>query len=99
MDDFSGDHWKVQLTKPGKSMTVYFSKGYGHKGNAPRLPEVLECLCTDNADYTFDEFCDCYGYDNDSRKAEKIYKACIKQSKKNKSFFGNTYSDLLDTEF
>ena len=26
--------------------------------------------------YSFDEFCSEYGYDTDSRKAEKVYKAC-----------------------
>ena len=44
----------------------------------PSAGSVLMCLEYNNPG-TFEEFCDEYGYDTDSRKAEKIWRACIDQ--------------------
>lgn len=48
----------------------------------PELADVLSSLvldasCWDNA-RTFEDFCDEFGYDPDSRSAERIYEACGK---------------------
>lgn len=48
------------------------STGYGT--NPPTAYDVLACLTKYEVN-TFDDFCADYGYDNDSRKAFKIYKA------------------------
>lgn len=45
---------------------------------APTSYDVLACLTKHNCG-TFDEFCDEYGYDNDSIRALNIYKACSKE--------------------
>jgi hypothetical protein len=44
----------------------------------PPLLDVLYSLVMDSDadDYTFEEWCDSYGYDTDSRKAESTYNAC-----------------------
>ena len=101
MSDFDGDHWRVGLKRPRKQMSLFFSKGYGHGGEAPTAEEVLECLrsdaCTDGD--TFEDFCACYGYDSDSRKAEKIYKAVHRQTDKLRRFLGaDLFTELLQTE-
>jgi len=47
---------------------------------APTIDTVLECLASDvseSLDYGFEAWADESGYDTDSRKAEKIYKACL----------------------
>ena len=101
MSDFEGDHWRVVLKRLGHKMTLVFSKGYGHKGAPPTTEEVLECLCSDACTDggTFEDFCDYYGYDSDSRKAEKSYKAVQRQTDKLRSFMGaDLFTELLQTE-
>lgn len=47
---------------------------------APTAYDVLACV-TKNDPGTFENFCSDYGYDNDSRKAYRIYKAVMKDWK------------------
>jgi len=44
------------------------------------------------------DFCYNFGYDTDSRKAEKIYKACEKADKRLSRVFGDDYGFLVDLE-
>lgn len=101
MSDFEGDHWRVTLKRPGKQMSLFFSKGYGHGGAPPTAEEVLECLRSDayaDGD-TFEEFCFSLGYDSDSRKAVKIYKAVQRQTDKLRRFLdADLFTELLQTE-
>jgi hypothetical protein len=64
-------------------MTVYFSKGYGHHGAEPTVREVLDCLASDAATYDnakdFEDWCAEFGFDSDSRKAERTWKVIGKQ--------------------
>jgi len=50
------------------------------QGVKPQLDNVLSSLLMDGSAYfdacTFEEWCNEYGYDSDSRKAESIWKAC-----------------------
>lgn len=86
-------------TKPRtytKRMTVPFSTGSGWT-REPSAADVLGCLSDDSAsikDYDFEEWCSNLGYDTDSRKAEKTYKACERQAAKLEAFLG---SDLYET--
>lgn len=78
------DHWRCVLRRGKKTMVVYFSKGYGYKGAAPKVDEVLDCLASDAAGFenaqSFEDWCSEYGYDTDSRKAERAYKAVERQA-------------------
>ena len=80
-------------------MTVYFSQGSAHKKN-PTLAEVLDCLASeasgvDNA-RSFEEWASEYGYDTDSRKAERTYQICKKQAQELKALLGqDAYNQLL----
>ena len=47
----------------------------------PTAYDVLACLDILYADCNFDCFCSDFGYDTDSRQAEKTYKALLEQSK------------------
>ena len=98
------DHWRCRITNAaGKRAVVIFSMGFGHNGNTPKLEEVINCLASDasgveNA-HDFADWCSEYGYDTDSRKAEKTYKACQRQCGQLKRLFGEDYQALLfDTE-
>lgn len=46
--------------------------------------------------YTFEEFCSEFGYDNDSRQAEKIYKKCKKQLEKLKKIYDGDVCELAN---
>ncbi len=47
-------------------------------GTMPTSYDILSCLTKYNPG-TFENFCGDYGYDTDSRKAEKTYKAVVKE--------------------
>ena len=103
----SGDqlprNFKCTITMVGRGnhepMTVYFSQGSAHKKN-PTLAEVLNCLASeasgvDNA-RSFEDWASEYGYDTDSRKAERTYQICKKQAQDLKALLGqDAYNQLL----
>jgi hypothetical protein len=81
-----------------RQMTLNFSQGYGIFGE-PTLESVLNCLISDsNCGETFQEFCDNFGYDNDSRKAEKTFNTILKQTSKLKKLLDNNFNDLASCE-
>ena len=99
MSDADMDHWKCVLARPGKRMTIHFSKGYSHNGAEPTTAEVLDCLAPDAAGLdnsrNFEDWCSEYGYDEDSRMAERIYKACTHEAARLRNFLGDLYDQLL----
>lgn len=52
--------------------------------NEDQFPFMLYCFISDSHSgfMTFPDFCDNFGYDTDSRKAEKIHKECLKSTDK-----------------
>ena len=114
MDDSTNmNHYKVTIkrrykldgnhldTRYGfKQMTIPFSQGIGIEGE-PKLESVLDCLLTDSIGtdgVIFEDFCSMFGYNEDSRKAEKIYNSCKNHSKKLKNLLGSNYNDLIKCE-
>lgn len=70
-----------------------------HAGVPPTCSDVLDCLASDasmvdNARH-FEDFASDLGYDTDSRKAERIYHACMEQANKLRRFLGNVDYDFL----
>lgn len=99
-DSENMDHWQVKLKRGRDTMTLYFSKGYGHSGQAPTVEEVLDCLASDAAGFdnarNFEEWASEYGYDTDSRKAEKIYNTIKAQREQLENLLGpSMYAALL----
>lgn len=76
--------WACTLQYQGRRVSLPFWKGESHSAR-PTAMEVLGCVLSDassgEAD-SFAEFCAELGYDDDSRKAEKIYAACQQITKK-----------------
>ena len=94
------DHWECVLDSDYGTMTIYFSKGYGHHGEEPHLEEILDCMASDGSSIenvaSFEEWANELGYDTDSRKAERIYNLCVKQSEELKTIMGHdAYFELL----
>lgn len=83
-DSDNMDNWKSTLKMGKKQMTVFFSKGTGHEGKEPDVVDILDCLIIDSSamELTFEDFCSEFGYDTDSRKAERTFKACSQNASK-----------------
>ena len=68
-------------------------------GVTPSAADVLDCLASDSNTIdnarNFEDFCSDLGYDSDSRKAEKIYKACRHAAKRLRNFIGDQYETLV----
>jgi hypothetical protein len=61
---------------------------YGHSLNVKRLPaptaaDVLSCVILDSEaiEQSFEDWASDFGYDTDSRKAERIYHECVAQAR------------------
>lgn len=83
-----------------REMVVWFSQGDAHK-LPPTTADVLDCLASDASGYdnsrNFEDWCADYGYDDDSRKAEKIYHTVAEDAKRLRHFLGNeAYNQLLN---
>jgi hypothetical protein len=94
-------HYKVLLHFGDRKMRVPFSMGSALKFK-PTALDVLSCVAMDSQAVngrTFEDWASDYGYDTDSRRAEKTYKTVIEQSERLKSFLGEElYTALLACE-
>ena len=84
--------WRVTLTYKGRRMSVDYWMGSAIKGK-PTSEAVLECLLSDacSGEESFEDFCANCGYDTDSRKAERIYRACQKNLKNVRRLLGDEF--------
>jgi len=78
--------FKLRLTREGRKYTFNFGQSIASGSEEPTLYDVLACLTKYDPE-DFDNFCGDYGYDTDSRKAEKIYKAVCKEFEAVKRLF------------
>ena len=88
--------YSVTLRYRGRQMTVDFWMGTGLNGE-PQADSVLSSLLLDSSaiDQTFEDWCGEFGYDTDSRKAEKTYKACVKNGERLKRLLGDDFETFL----
>jgi hypothetical protein len=100
MEDKTGSmrHFLVVLHMGEKFMSVHFSQGSAHT-EAPTAQDVLSCLAMDSAGFenadNFEDWCGEYGYDTDSRRAERTYNARKDQAIKLMEFLGADAYDAL----
>lgn len=91
-------HWLVTLRLGDRSMIVPYSMGSAHSGE-PEIADVLSCLTSDaggiEGSYSFSDWCGNYGYDDDSRTAERVYNASRTQTEDLKLLVGDAYHALL----
>jgi hypothetical protein len=92
----TANKWKVRLIYFNTEFVTDFYMGPGlvDKMGRPRKPIIKDVLYSmiadDVSNMDFAEFCDTFGYDNDSIKALEIFKACQKQTK--------AYYNMFDEE-
>ena len=92
-------HYRCVFRWEGRRMTVYFSMGSALR-NPPTIEDVLDCLASDASGYEnsqgFEDWASEYGYDTDSRAAERIYRAVGQETRKLQAFLGSdAYEQLL----
>lgn len=80
-------------------MTIVFSMGRGHNGKEPDAASVLDCLASDASTLEnasgFEDWAVELGYDSDSRKAERTYRAIQQQTERLRQFLGTAAFDTL----
>jgi hypothetical protein len=90
-------HWRCTLKRDKDTLTVWFSQGSAHK-EPPTAADVLNSLSFDSCatGETFESWANEYGYDTDSRSAEKTYKACLRYARLLEGFLGSDlYNELM----
>lgn len=82
-------HYRCALTGPGGTYTFDFWGSIADCANGKEIVseyDVLACLEW-NTPEDFEDFCNEFGYDTDSRNAEKTWKACLSQIRALKRIF------------
>lgn len=111
-DDSNWQHreWRVTLKLQGRTFTSTYRTGIGHDrkvsysaktvGVKPKPADVLYCLCSDSraGEMHFHDFCSEFGYDEDSRKAETIWRACVDTYRTLPKFLGPLYETFCNAE-
>ena len=72
--------YKVKIKRENKSFSFNFGQSINatSKGEKPTNYDILACLQKYDVG-SFDDFCSEFGYDEDSRKAEKTYNGVCKE--------------------
>lgn len=91
-------HWRVILAIGGRTLETPWSMGPALK-DGPELISVLGALISDAAGYenarSFEEWCGDYGYDTDSRRAERTYNATAESAKALRRFLADEYEHAI----
>ena len=96
------NHFVVTFKKGGRRVSFDFFDSISNFEKGITVLDAYSALsCCSSELYcpdTFEEFCNEFGYDNDSRQAEKTFKALSKFSAKLQKFFDTeeTREDLLE---
>ena len=87
--------YRLKLIYQGRSFSFDFWQGCGIT-HEPEAEGVLKCLLSDaRVPEDFEEFCRGFGYDTDSRKAERTHKACLKIRSNMKRLLGPDFEMFL----
>lgn len=95
----TANHWQITLKRGRKRFVTYFSQGSAATED-PEIKDLLHSLSMDargvEDHQTFEQWAREYGYDEDSRKAEKSYNLTRKIANSLKKFLGDElYKEFL----
>lgn len=94
-DDHMRDIWDITLKNENGLRRFRFGQSIANKGKQPTAYDLLACL-TKADPYEFENFCNEYGYDLDSRKALSIYKQVRREWAKVSTLF--TDSEIAELQ-
>lgn len=80
------DRYKVGFSRGRNRFSLMFGQSIANAGKAPSAYDVLACVQKYDVG-SLENFCSEFGYDSDSRKAEKIYKDVCQEYAKVSAFF------------
>ena len=89
--------FKLRLERNKKRYTFTFGQSIANAGIEPNMYDVLACLTKHDAG-SFEGFCSDFGYDDDSRATERIYKNVVKEYAAVQRLFGDIVEDLREIE-
>ena len=87
----------MQIARDHKRYTFKFGQSTAKGSKEPTMYDVLACL-TKYDPGTFENFCSDYGYDTDSRSAERTYKAVCKEWQAVERLFGDIIEELQEIQ-
>lgn len=95
-----GDEYQITVSRGGASGRLSFrfwnSLNDAQNGKSPTAYDVLTCVASDShTPETFADFCGEYGYDEDSRKAGKTFKAADTLARRIRAFFSEAELEQL----
>ncbi len=80
------DIWRLTLRRGSRRYSVRFGQSIASRGETPTAYNMLTSI-TKNDPGSFSDFCGDFGYDEDSRKAERTYRAVLRDWRKVEAFF------------
>ena len=83
--------FKCKLSRKGKSYTFEFGQSLAEGSEEPTMYDVLACMTKHDVG-SFEDFCSEFGYSEDSRTAERTYKAVCKEF----AAVERLFSDVID---
>jgi hypothetical protein len=87
--------FKVTITRNKKRFTVKFGQSLYEGSNEPSYYSILACLVKYDVG-TFENFCNEFGYNIDSRQAKKLYKALKKEWENVERLFSDVLEQLQE---
>lgn len=96
-DKESRSVFKMKLTRNKKYYTFNFGQSIVNAGQEPTMYDVLTCLTKYDPE-SFEDFCGNFGYDEDSRTAERTYKAVVKEYKAVERLFSDILEELQEIQ-
>ncbi len=101
--------WRVKLGFQGRTLTVDFYTG--SRIALPTVADVISCLCSDvrsaidaeamnarRGGGAFEAWCDEYGLDSDSRRAEATWRTCVALAPRVRRFLGDAFTTFAEAE-
>ena len=89
--------FKIKLSRNGKSYTFKFGQSIVGGDKEPTFYDIFTCLQKHDVG-SFEDFCGEFGYDTDSRKAERSYNAVCKEYKGVERLFGDVIEEMQEIQ-
>lgn len=87
----------IRFTRNGKQWTLDFYQSISEGENEPSIYDVLACL-TKYDPGNFEQFCYEFGYNSDSRKAERTYESVVDEYENVMRLFSDVIDELREIQ-